>query len=146
MSNILQACMITLFAFPALGLAQVELMVAPTNVTIHVAEPVSFEVAARNRRNAPVSGFFLLSGRYDGFSIEVRKMGDTKSQRFVNAVMWRTTHTKLMRKLQSGNIVILPQEVRIFMKKEKTSPQWRRTSQPKNPEKIRRGRNGTSKR
>lgn len=96
MSNILQACMITLFAFPVLGLAQVELMAVPTNVTIHVAEPVSFEVAARNRGDSPVSGFFILSGRYDGFSIEVRKMGDTKSERFANAVMWEGTKDDMM--------------------------------------------------
>ncbi len=96
MSNVLQACMITLLAFPILGLAQVELIVVPTNVTIHVAEPVGFEVAVRNRGDSAVSGLFILSGRYDGFSIEVRKMGDTKSECFANAMMWEGTKDDTM--------------------------------------------------
>lgn len=96
MSNILQACMITLVAFPALGLAQVELVAMPTNVIIHVVDPVVFEVAARNCGNSPISGVFILNGRYDGFSIEVRKVGDTKSERFANAVVWEGTKDDMM--------------------------------------------------
>lgn len=87
MKKIFQACMITLLSFPVLGFAQIELMAVPTNITIHVAEPVSFDVTVRNCGNSSVSGFFILNGRYDGFSIEVRKMGDKKSHRFANAVM-----------------------------------------------------------
>lgn len=96
MSKILETCIIALIVSPVLGLAQIELSAVPTNVTIHVAEPVSLTVAVRNHGNSADSGFFILSGRYDGFSIEVHKIGEAKAHRFVNAVMWEATKDDMM--------------------------------------------------
>jgi len=90
------ACVLAAVAFPLLGQAQVELSVVPNILTVHVAEPVVFKVSARNVGAEDVSGLFILDGQYDGFSIEVNRIGDTEPRRFVNAKMWEATKDDMM--------------------------------------------------
>ena len=76
-----------LIAYPLVGLAQVEMSVVPTNACIHVAEAVSFNVSVRNAGASDISGFFILGGAYQGFEIDIEKLGNGLNERFYNASM-----------------------------------------------------------
>ena len=72
-----------LTVLPLAGLAQVELSVLPTNICIHVAEPVSFKVSVQNKGTSDISGLFILGNAY----IDIEKLGNGSKERFYNAAM-----------------------------------------------------------
>jgi hypothetical protein len=76
-----------LMALPLVALAQVDLSVVPTNACIHVCEPVSFKVSVQNKGASDISGIFILGGAYQGFEIDIEKLGNGSKDRFYNAQM-----------------------------------------------------------
>lgn len=93
---------------PLLCLAQVELIVVPTNPVVRVYEPVIFEVAIQNASSTEISGLFILSGAYHGFEIDITKSGNWRPDRFHNAVM---------REMMVNDVLFQP----VVMKRERGS-------------------------
>jgi hypothetical protein len=82
--------------FIEIATAGIELVVAPTNVHIHVCEPVFFKVSVRNNSASDVQGYFLLSGVYHGFEIEIENTSDRTRYFFFNKVMHEVRELDIM--------------------------------------------------